>query len=534
MKNINRLLTLFFIFFLINGCQESDTVLEPLEASIVSNNEPAEYFPGYDTSGCPYKGNNSCGTNTHQLAYDIGANTAQEQWLEDNPAVSCFIDEQIDNASSQDKPFVKEVATAYIDVFEELHGTGNLQPDMLNLFDTVCNATVSTILKNKLLQFLPSSVVAIESCMLYNVGKREYQYQRDELGRQKAGAIYWTIVKLHQHAFDRMAEYKDAIQDAVDNLNIQLPQTAEEWEALGGLMISFIAQNWVYLVPVYGDILSLMEEFNTIISTGQVTAGSALNIGASVLGLFPVSKVATIAGGIAGIVVTGVKAFKYMRPILSLGVKMLKVKARARLANGVFSFATKHGDEILQVKNGKILPTRYDVPPINTAATPVGNVQNGYQVVKHGDDISVRRVPDTSGYSQSDLNKLNDHPDAHVLERHGHDVTDDALNKRATEGIAPDGSTSQSGNPPPYSSKFESPDKIKDVLGNVGPGTPNWNPPASGSNYAFDYPLLGNAPSSFGYGIPSGGGSPVSMKRVKIVYKKDGGVWKLFTMYPQP
>ncbi|HHH49629.1 MAG TPA: hypothetical protein ENK52_01475 [Saprospiraceae bacterium] len=102
------------------------------------------------------------------------------------------------------------------------------------------------------------------------------------------------------------------------------------------------------------------------------------------------------------------------------------------------------------------------------------------------------------------------------------------------EGIAPDGSTTQSGNPPPYSSKFENPDKIKDVLNNVGPRTPNWNPPASGNSYAFDYPISGSAPNSFGYGIPSGGGSPVSMNRVKVVYKKDDGVWKLLTMYPQP
>ncbi len=194
----------------------------------------------------------------------------------------------------------------------------------------------------------------------------------------------------------------------------------------------------------------------------------------------------------------------------------------------------KGGDDIFEIKNQKVLPNKKEHYHQGSGGTPIGEPTNGYQVVKVGDDIKVKRVPDESPYQSSELNKLTDHPDAHVLERHGHDVTDDALNKRATEGIAPDGSTTQSGNPPPYSSKFESPDKIKDVLNNVGPGTPNWNPPSSGNSYAFDYPISGSAPNSFGYGIPSGGGSSVSMNRVKVVYKKDGGVWKLLTMYPQP
>ncbi len=311
------------------------------------------------------------------LADEIGANGNQAAWLRDNPAVECFIREQIDNAPAQDKPFVKDIATAYIDIFNELHGSGDLQPEMLNLFDTVCNATVSAIVKNKLLQILPQSIVAIESCMLYNVGKREYQYQRDELGRQKAGAIYWTFVKLHQHAFDRMAEYKDAVQQAVNDLNIQLPQTAEEWEALGGLMISFIAQNWVYLVPVYGDILTLIEEFNTIISTGQVTAGSALNIGASVLGLFPVSKVATITAGITGIVVTGVKSFKYIKPVVTLGIKALKVKARARLVGASLRFVGKSGDEVARVVGSTWRISKHGITP-----------KQGSVVFRKADDVN--------------------------------------------------------------------------------------------------------------------------------------------------
>lgn len=69
--------------------------------------------------------------------------------------------------------------------------------------------------------------------------------------------------------------------------------------------------------------------------------------------------------------------------------------------------------------------------------------------------------------------------------------------------------------------------------GKSSPGSPNWNPPSS-VNYAFDYPISGYASTPFGYGIPSGGGSTLTMNRVKVVYKKDGGVCKLLNMYPQP
>lgn len=194
----------------------------------------------------------------------------------------------------------------------------------------------------------------------------------------------------------------------------------------------------------------------------------------------------------------------------------------------------KNGENVFEVKNGGILPNQQVHYDRVGAGTSVGDVVNGYQVVKVGDDIKVRRVPDETPYTgTSYLDRLTEHPDAHVLERHGHDVTDDALAKRATTGIAPDGSITTSGNPPPYSSKFASSDKIKEVLDNVGPGSPNWNPPSSG-NYAFDYPISGPASTSFGYGIPSGGGSTLPMNRVKVVYKKEGGVWKLLTMYPQP
>ena len=72
----------------------------------------------------------------------------------------------------------------------------------------------------------------------------------------------------------------------------------------------------------------------------------------------------------------------------------------------------------------------------------------------------VKRMPDKSAYNTRELNELTQHPRAHVLERHGHDVSNEALIKRSeTPSIAPDGEISQ--NPPSFSSKFESFAKLK-------------------------------------------------------------------------
>jgi hypothetical protein len=200
--------------------------------------------------------------------------------------------------------------------------------------------------------------------------------------------------------------------------------------------------------------------------------------------------------------------------------------------NGVLKLLSKNGDEVAQISNGKILPSKYFDDVAHSGATPIGQPSNGYQVFKKGNDLVVKRMPDKSAYSQAELTELTQHPDAHVLERHGHDVTDEALVKRSgTPSVAPDGNTLP--NPPPYSSKFESAEKLKDALNNTKPSSANFNPPTKGNSYAFDYPLTGQASTSFGYGIPAGGGSPVQMYRVKVVYKKEGGVWKLLTMYPQ-
>ena len=131
-------------------------------------------------------------------------------------------------------------------------------------------------------------------------------------------------------------------------------------------------------------------------------------------------------------------------------------------ANGNLDLVDASGSKIAEVKNGNVLPERYG------DGTPIGEPKNGYQLVDDGGELKMKRTPDTSGYDADELAKLTDHPNAHTLERHGHDVTDDALIKRANEGIAPDGTTIGSSGPPypkpAYSSKFDSPEKLKDAL----------------------------------------------------------------------
>ncbi|KYG75537.1 hypothetical protein AWW68_19690 [Roseivirga spongicola] len=130
--------------------------------------------------------------------------------------------------------------------------------------------------------------------------------------------------------------------------------------------------------------------------------------------------------------------------------------------------------------------------------------------------------------SKSDLSKLTEHPNARSLERHGHDVTDEVLIKRANTGVAPDGSKRPT--PPLYSSKFESSDRVREALQNTGPGTSGFNP--SSIQNSFVQKLTASLP--FGYGYPSGGGSKVTMYSVQAIYSKVNGVWMLKSMYPNP
>jgi hypothetical protein len=121
------------------------------------------------------------------------------------------------------------------------------------------------------------------------------------------------------------------------------------------------------------------------------------------------------------------------------------------------------------------------------------------------------------------------------LERHGHDVTDEALIKRANTGLAPDGSSAgPAGNPtkPPYSSRFDSPEALREALNNTKPGSVAFQQKTcNGSTCIVTYTSVNGY---LGKGVPKDGSTFVSMKKVKAIYQDMGnGNYQLLTMYPE-
>ncbi len=191
----------------------------------------------------------------------------------------------------------------------------------------------------------------------------------------------------------------------------------------------------------------------------------------------------------------------------------------------------KAGVEVAEIKNGQLLPTKYE-----SAGTAVGDVTDGYQVVKNGNNWGVKRVPDTAPYSPSELTELTQHPQAHVLERHGHDVCDEALIKRANEGIAPDGSTiGNSSSPvrPPYSSKFETSDQLKKALQNTSPTSSAWATKQPNKYGGWDVIHELTDGTFYGKGVPKFTNSFQKMNKVLASYAETSpGKFELVTMYP--
>jgi hypothetical protein len=204
--------------------------------------------------------------------------------------------------------------------------------------------------------------------------------------------------------------------------------------------------------------------------------------------------------------------------------------------NGVLKLLSKNGDEAAQISNGKIFPTKYFDDVAHSGATPIGQPVNGYQIFKKGDDLVVKRMPDKSAYSVNELTELKQNPKAHTLERHGHDVTDDALIKRANEGIAPDGSYigNNPTNPPkpPYSSKFETPQQLQKALNNTRPGTPAFNStPAINGRKTVIHELTDG--TTYGKGVPKDGNAFQQAKKVRAGYEEvSPNNWQLITMFP--
>ncbi|MCE7993631.1 MAG: hypothetical protein HEP71_16725 [Roseivirga sp.] len=212
------------------------------------------------------------------------------------------------------------------------------------------------------------------------------------------------------------------------------------------------------------------------------------------------------------------------------------------------------GDKVGEIKNGNILPeVGKDYAPNLGAGTEIGTPQNGYQLVEQAGELRLKRVPDTKPYDKpytrpdgttgnlmSDIKPTNN---AHVLERHGHDVTDDALRRRATQGIAPDGSTLGNPNNPikPFSSKFGSSAKLEQAFKETMPGSSAWNDPSRRTQpnptnfperWEVRFELTDN--TFFGKGIGRNDTNFTNLKKVVAKYEETSpGVFKIVTMFPE-
>lgn len=270
-----------------------------------------------------------------------------------------------------------------------------------------------------------------------------------------------------------------------------------------------------------GGLAIAFKDAVTGINNGDVYLVSGA-IAALILEFVPPGKVFKTVWRTGRVVRKGFKFVKYSRRYLRSIGHALEAGLKADLDGSIVKIS-KNSDEIGIIKNGDLVPNKY-----GSSGSPIGDPEGGYQLYKNGDNFHYKRTPDVTGYSQSELSALTSHPNAHTLERHGHDVTDEALIKRSQSGIAPDGSSSTT--PPAYSSKFESQLRLRDALQNTGPGTLGFNPSSTQTTFVQNI----TSTSSFGYGYPSGGSSKVIMNSVRAIYQKHNGVWKLLSMYPNP
>jgi hypothetical protein len=179
-----------------------------------------------------------------------------------------------------------------------------------------------------------------------------------------------------------------------------------------------------------------------------------------------------------------------------------------------------------RVTNGVLDPEVYDYPVRSSFA--VSAVLDGYQLVQDGFAYKFRRVPDLSEYNEDQIRMLTEHKSGHVLERHGHDVTDVSLLKRARTGTAPDGKRSS---PPAYSSKFYNSKRLSEALQMTAPGTAAFNvAPQRANRKTVDYKSPNGA---FGVAVPRGSTKFIKSDVIRAIYEEvDSGVYQLLTMYP--
>lgn len=185
------------------------------------------------------------------------------------------------------------------------------------------------------------------------------------------------------------------------------------------------------------------------------------------------------------------------------------------------------GAEIGQIRNETLLATNYSE---GFEGDAIGDAINGCQVFKNGDDIYVKRIRDETGLSEVHRGFLTASPKAHCLEKHGENVTDEALKLRTETGIAPNG---ELGNVV-AGARFYSNQEITLCINELGPGTPEFNANlnSAGTRSIILKPPMG---VSLGEGFKVGGSSiEGGIQKVTAIWWKDSptGEWFLRTMYP--
>lgn len=193
-------------------------------------------------------------------------------------------------------------------------------------------------------------------------------------------------------------------------------------------------------------------------------------------------------------------------------------------------------NEIGFIENGTLLANRYrpDFYDLNFSGNPVGDIVNGCQVFKKGNQILVKRVPDKTGFTTTELDYLRNSggQSAHCLERHGFDVSEQALIHRARTGITPDGRQANVVD----ATRFHSANEIKSAITMVGPGSPAFTQklnsnPASTQIIFEEYDTGINL--GYGYKAGSATGPHNNITTVTAIWRKNQtGDWYLVTMYP--
>ncbi len=174
----------------------------------------------------------------------------------------------------------------------------------------------------------------------------------------------------------------------------------------------------------------------------------------------------------------------------------------------------------------------------------------GPSPMRGGPDVPVRQA-DGAADDVADIapnsrpTHLTSHPNAHTIERHGPQVTDQQLETRALTGVAPDGSTLTGNRIPPLSSAFHSEGAMLRA-DSVMRGQPlqdaiATNPTATGHTITFDvgenvgrgYRRIGSGnPNNVGRNGPPERVDGLTHAQARVELNQTTGEWETITMFP--